>query len=71
MKKEFIDFMYEQRALIQTDIDQLVEKRKLPTDGSCEGCGNEIEAELRTRRSQIQGVNKAIEKYFEVHSKNI
>ena len=71
MKKEFIDFMYELRGLIQADIDRLVEIRHQPQDGNCEGCGNETEAELRTRRSQISSLNKTIETYFETHSKNI
>lgn len=67
MKKEFLDKLYELRGLIQADIDLLVEKKKLPTDGSCEGCGNEVEAELRTRRSQQGSTNKLIEEYLEIH----
>ena len=70
MKKEFIDYMYELRSLIQADIDRLVEARKNPRDGKCEGCGDEQEAELRTRRSQIGSLNQTIEKYFETHSIN-
>ena len=69
MKKEFIDYMYELRADVQTDIDRLVEIQKQPTDG--QGNRLECEAELRTRRSQIQGINRTIKKYIETHSKNI
>ena len=71
MKKEFIDYLYELRGLIQADIDRLVELNKQPKDSNCQGCGNETQAELRTRRSQIGSVNETIEKYFETHTKNI
>lgn len=71
MKKEFIDYLYELRGLIQADIDRLVELNKQPKDGNCQGCGDETQAELRTRRSQIGSVNETIEKYFETHTKNI
>lgn len=67
MKKDFLDKMYELRSSIWIDINLLVGKRKLPTDGNCEGCGNETEAELRTRRSQIGSLNKLIEDYLEIH----
>jgi hypothetical protein len=69
MKKEFIDFMYELRSSIQADIDRLFELRKQPKDAKCEGCGDEVMAELRTRRSQIGSLNDTIEKYFEIHTK--
>lgn len=67
MKKEFIDYLYELRGSIQADIDRLVELNKQPRDGECDGCGDIIQAELRTRRSQIGSVNETIEKYFETH----
>ena len=69
MKKEFVDYLYELRALVQLDIDRLVELNKQPRDGNCEGCGSEIRAELRTRRSQIGSINGTIEKYFNTHTK--
>jgi hypothetical protein len=71
MKKEFIDYLYELRGLIQSDIDRLVELNKQPKDGNCQGCGDELQAELRTRRSQISSVNETIEKYFKTHTKDI
>ena len=71
MKKEFIDYLYELKGLIQADIDRLAELNKQPKDGNCQECGDEIQAELRTRRSQIGSVNETIEKYFETHTKNI
>lgn len=71
MKKEFIDYLYELRGLIQVDIDRLVELNRQPKDENCLMYGDEIQAELRTRRSQIGSVNETIEKYFETHIKNI
>lgn len=71
MKKEFLDFLYEQRALVQADIDRIVEIKKQPLDANDKGRYEEIQAEERTRRSQIQGINKTIEKYLETHTKNI
>lgn len=68
MKKEFLDKLYELRALIQIDIDSLIEKNKEPISEDFKGCGNEIEAELRTRRSQIGSTNKLIEQYLEIHN---
>ena len=69
MKKEFIDYLYELRAFVQTDINRLVELGKVPKDAKCQGCGDEIQAELRTRRSQISSVNETIERYLEIHGK--
>lgn len=71
MKKEFLDYLYEQRALVQADIDRLVEFKKQPISAEDRNPIYEIEAEERTRRSQIQGINKTIEKYLETHTKNI
>ena len=59
--------MYELRSLIQSDIDRLYELTKqIETKET-----DVVQAELRTRRSQIQSLNKTIEKYFETHSKPI
>lgn len=68
MKKEFIDYMYELRGLVQADIDRLVELNRQEKNSVCEQCGDEIEAELRTRRTQIGSINETIEKYFKTHS---
>ena len=67
MKKEYLDFLYEKRSEVQIEIDRLVEVCKNPRDGECKGCGFEPEGELRARRSQIQGINKSIEFYLEIH----
>lgn len=71
MKKEFIDYLYELRGLIQADIDRLVELNKQPKDGNYQRYSYEAQAELRTRRSQIGSINETIEKYFETHIKKI
>ncbi|MFM1755049.1 MAG: hypothetical protein RLZZ236_1988 [Bacteroidota bacterium] len=71
MEKEFIDYLYELRGLIQNDINRLVELNKEPRNANCKDCGDEIQAELRTRRSQISSVNQTIEKYFKTHSRNL
>ena len=67
MKKEFIDFMYEQRSLIQEDIDRLAILCEDPPYEPSDY--NETMAELRTRRSQIQSLNATIQKYFDIHAK--
>ena len=69
MKKEFVDYLYELRGLIQADIDRLVDISKQPREANHPEQGAAIDAELRTRRSQIQSINQTIEKYFEIHTK--
>lgn len=68
MKKEFIDYLYELRALVQADIDRLNESLKMPFNE--DSTDIEIQAELRTRRSQIGSINETIEKYFTLHTYN-
>jgi len=70
MKKEFLDYLYELRALVQLDIDRLAEIGKQPKSPEMIG-SDENMTELRTRRSQIQSVNQTIEKYIDTHSKSI
>lgn len=69
MKKEFIDFLYEQRFKAQQEIDKLVEQDKQPRDANCSGCGDTIKSRLEAFRLHIQSINKSIEKYFETHAK--
>lgn len=72
MKKEFIDYLYELRWMIQSEINRLVElNNSTVRDAKCKDCGDEIRTELNMRRIQIQSVNQTIEKYFETHTKNI
>lgn len=68
MKKEYLDFLYEQRAVVQTEINRLVEVCKAPRNGECQGCGFEPDAALETRRKQILGINKSIEEYLKLHN---
>ena len=65
MKKEFIDYIYELRALVQCDIDRLVDELK--SDNTDLTTRDEIGGELRTRRSQIFSINETITKYLEIH----
>ena len=69
MKKEFLDFLYELRGKVQLDIDKLVELSKQYKCRCCENMSSEdeVQAELRTRRSQIQSINDSIQKYLELH----
>lgn len=68
MKKEYVDYLYGLKELVQKDIDRLVELGKQPIDGKCQGCGSEVMAELRTRRSQLSSLDETIEMYFKIHS---
>ena len=70
MKKEFLDHLYELRALVQADIDRLVEVCKNNRFKCCDDMdeSHEPSAELRTRRSQIGSINTTIEKYLELHN---
>ena len=68
MKKEYVDYLYELKGLVQKDIDRLTELSQQPIDGKCQGCGNEVMAELRTRRSQLSSLDETIDMYFKMHS---
>lgn len=70
MKKEFLDFLYEQRAKVQTEIDLLVEAGKKETPMQIEHLENPVKSELRAKREHIFGINKTIERYLELHSVN-
>ena len=67
MKKEFLDYLYKLKALIQLDIDRLIELNKQPIPTKCEHCGSEVMAELRTRRSQLSSLDETIETYIKIH----
>jgi len=68
MEKEFLDYLYKLKALIQLDIDRLIELNKQPIPTECENCGSEVMAELRTRRSQLSSLDETIEMYIEIHN---
>lgn len=70
MKKQFIDYLYEQRAEVQAEIDRLVLKSKEPTSIKHENLDNPFTAEIKARRSQILGINMTIEKYLQIHVLN-
>lgn len=68
MEKEFLDYLYKLKALIQLDIDRLIELNKQPIPTKCEDCGSEVMAELRTRRSQLSSLDETIEMYIKIHN---
>lgn len=67
MKKEYLDFLYETRAVIQERITHLEELGRNPKDGNCQNCGDPIRSELDATRKHIQTINLSIEQYLEVH----
>ena len=68
MKKEFLDYLYELRALIQADINRLIELNKHPIHAKCKDCGSEVMAELRTRRSQLSSLDETIGTYLKIYN---
>jgi len=67
MKKSYLDFLYERRGVVIGEIEILVEKDRLPRDGSCEGCGNETKAAIEAKRNHLLDINKSIETYMLIH----
>jgi hypothetical protein len=71
MKKEFVDYLYKLKSLVQADIDRL--SGSLLMQRVCgyydsKSIIHEKEAELRTRRSQLQSIDETIKVYFKIHS---
>lgn len=69
MKKEFLDYLYNLKSLIEADIERLVKIGKNPKQQCCEKMGGQDEnmAELRTRRSQLSSLDKTIVQYLDKH----
>ena len=68
MKKEHLDYLYNARGFVQTDIDNLVKKAKQPKPEEWnDEYGCVIEAELDAKRTHILGLNKLIEHYLKTH----
>jgi hypothetical protein len=65
MKKEFLDHLYELRALVQADIDRLVESSKTNLEEL--KISDEELGELKTRRSQLGSINDTIQIYLNLH----
>lgn len=67
--KNYLDYLYEQRSIIQIEIDALEEKQKQPIIKCCENMAllPMTTNELKAKREHISGINKAIEKYLEIH----
>lgn len=71
MKKEFVDFLYEKRANVQNEINELVKKEKQPREIGSEKFECPIKSEIRAKRLHIQDINLLIESYFLIHTKSI
>lgn len=74
MKKEFLDELYNVRVRVVQDIERLLELDYQDRQEPCSTCQSDCDenkAELRTRRSQLESIDKIIEKYLEIHSLNI
>ncbi|CAL2056033.1 hypothetical protein [Tenacibaculum sp. 190524A05c] len=67
MKKEYLDFLYEQRESVKKAIKKLDEVCKSPRPANREDLELQTKVELKTRRIQLLGINKAIEKYIDIH----
>jgi len=70
MEKEFLDYMYDQRASVQAEIDDLVDRNKNTDSHKC--CDdmvviNSTRIKIDVKRNQIFGINKSISKYLELH----
>lgn len=71
MKKQYLDSLYDLRASLLTEIDRLTILSKNPRSKCCDNMSgeNETEAELRTRRSELDSIDGLIFAYIEIHSK--
>ena len=67
MKKEFLDHLYGQRFALKCDLDELVDKMKLPQDDACKNCGDPDKARLEAMRDHLLSVNQSIDGYLKVH----
>lgn len=69
MNKEFLNYLCEQRSLVQIDINKLDKMLKRPASSDEEALSvrHELRAELKIRKSQIETISEAIIKYLELH----
>lgn len=73
MNKEFLDFVYEQKAKVSNEIEAMVRVLKNNKELSKADVGINVkcvETELRIRRSQLLGINQIISKYLQLNSKS-
>lgn len=68
MKKDFLDFLYNEKAKVEAEVEKLVIRSNQPQDGSCEGCGCPIKAELAAKRDHLGFTNQTIQEYLTVHN---
>lgn len=68
MKKQFLDFLYEQRVKVQLEIDKIVENKKNPIAVCCENMSNKIDnKEEDAKRAHIKTINDTISKYISIY----
>lgn len=74
IKKDYLDFLYQMKAELQTEIDLQVQKNKEPESYCCDRSKNGVSSgviRLRQLREHIKTVNDSIQKYISVHSNSI
>lgn len=70
MKKKYLDFIYDIRGGVISDIERLESLQNQPTQQCCDKMEykNEYTAELRTRRSELAAIDDLISAYISIHS---
>ena len=68
MKKEFLDFLYDKRAILQAKIDEMVKIQNEPVSVCCNSMPTSIyNKPLEEVRLHIQSVNFIISEYLLIH----
>lgn len=69
MKKDYLDFLYENRSKLQAEIEMLVRRKADPRAKCCVDMDttSPIELQLKATRDNIYSINMCIEKYMELH----
>ena len=68
MKKEFLDFLYDKRASLQREIDELVRISREPIPLCCSEMSSSVyNKELEAYRQHIQSVNFIISEYLSTY----
>jgi len=63
MNKEFLDYIYNRKFILEEDIKRLDRIKNFADDADVKA----HHAELRTRRSELAGINNTIVKYINTH----
>lgn len=65
MKKEYLDFLYKLKSLVEDDIKQIGSNIQAPKRD--ESFNDVFLAELLTRKSQLSSINDCIIEYLKLH----